>query len=49
MLFVWAHNAGRSQMAAALLRHRAASRVVVPSADTHPASDPVVPGRRNAD
>ncbi|WRZ95112.1 arsenate reductase ArsC [Streptomyces sp. NBC_01007] len=34
--------AGRSQMAAALLAHRAGGRVVVPSAGTHPAAE-VVP------
>ncbi|MFD6288295.1 low molecular weight phosphatase family protein [Streptomyces sp. NPDC060205] len=39
VLFVCAHNAGRSQMAAALLAHRAAGQVVVSSAGTHPASD----------
>ncbi|MCX4233299.1 three-helix bundle dimerization domain-containing protein [Streptomyces ortus] len=38
-LFVCTHNAGRSQMAAALLTHRAAGQVVASSAGTHPASD----------
>ncbi|MEU9575429.1 arsenate reductase ArsC [Streptomyces massasporeus] len=44
VLFVCSHNAGRSQMAAALLTHRAAGRVVVSSAGTHPGSEvePVV-------
>ncbi|GGN89563.1 low molecular weight phosphatase family protein [Streptomyces albiflavescens] len=37
VLFVCSHNAGRSQMAAALLAHRAAGHVVVSSAGTHPA------------
>lgn len=36
VLFVCSHNAGRSQLAAALLRHRAAGRVAVSSAGTHP-------------
>ncbi|MFE2972960.1 low molecular weight phosphatase family protein [Streptomyces sp. NPDC059340] len=44
VLFVCSHNAGRSQMAAALLAHRAGGHVVVSSAGTHPAAevDPVV-------
>jgi arsenate reductase len=37
VLFVCVHNAGRSQMAAALLDHRAASRVHVRSAGSTPA------------
>lgn len=37
VLFVCVHNAGRSQMAAALLAHHAGSRVVVRSAGTAPA------------
>ena len=37
VLFVCIHNAGRSQMAAALLAHRAGDRVVVRSAGTAPA------------
>ena len=37
MLFVCVHNAGRSQMAAALLAHHAGDRVVVRSAGTAPA------------
>ncbi|MCC5034666.1 arsenate reductase ArsC [Streptomyces sp. WAC 00631] len=37
VLFVCSHNAGRSQLAAALLGHRAAGRVTVSSAGTHPA------------
>ncbi|MGW0763117.1 arsenate reductase/protein-tyrosine-phosphatase family protein [Streptomyces sp. NPDC002814] len=37
VLFVCVHNAGRSQMAAALLAHRAHGRVVVSSAGTRPA------------
>lgn len=37
VLFVCVHNAGRSQMAAALLAHHAAGRVVVRSAGTAPA------------
>ncbi|MGW0817060.1 arsenate-mycothiol transferase ArsC [Streptomyces viridiviolaceus] len=36
VLFVCSHNAGRSQLAAALLQHRAAGRVTVSSAGTHP-------------
>ncbi|MBA0124357.1 arsenate reductase ArsC [Haloechinothrix sp. YIM 98757] len=44
VLFVCVHNAGRSQMAAALLEHRARGRVTVRSAGTAPADDinPVV-------
>lgn len=37
VLFVCVHNAGRSQMAAALLEHRAAGRVRVDSAGSSPA------------
>ena len=37
VLFVCIHNAGRSQMAAALLAHHAGDRVVVRSAGTTPA------------
>ncbi|MFI7359286.1 three-helix bundle dimerization domain-containing protein [Streptomyces avidinii] len=37
VLFVCSQNAGRSQMAAALLAHRAGERVTVSSAGTHPA------------
>jgi protein-tyrosine-phosphatase len=37
VLFVCVHNAGRSQMAAALLAHRAAGRVRVRSAGSEPA------------
>jgi protein-tyrosine-phosphatase len=37
VLFVCVHNAGRSQMAAALLDHRAQGRVVVRSAGSAPA------------
>ena len=37
VLFVCIHNAGRSQMAAALLNHHAAGRVVVRSAGSQPA------------
>ena len=37
VLFVCVHNAGRSQMAAALLAHHGAGRVVVRSAGTAPA------------
>ena len=36
VLFVCVHNAGRSQMAAALLAHHAGDTVVVRSAGTHP-------------
>jgi protein-tyrosine-phosphatase len=44
VLFVCVHNAGRSQMAAALLAHHAGDRVVVRSAGTAPAAsiNPVV-------
>jgi arsenate reductase (thioredoxin) len=38
VLFVCVHNAGRSQMAAALLGHEAAGRVRVSSAGSEPAS-----------
>jgi arsenate reductase len=38
VLFVCIHNAGRSQMAAALLNHHAAGRVVVRSAGSQPAN-----------
>ncbi|MFW2340188.1 MAG: arsenate reductase ArsC [Acidimicrobiia bacterium] len=43
VLFVCVHNAGRSQMAAAFLRHYAGERVVVRSAGSMPASE-VNPG-----
>jgi arsenate reductase (thioredoxin) len=39
VLFVCVHNAGRSQMAAALLDHAAAGRVRVTSAGSQPASE----------
>ena len=39
VLFVCIHNAGRSQMASALLAHHAGDRVVVRSAGTAPADD----------
>ena len=39
VLFVCVHNAGRSQMAAALLDRRAAGRVVVRSAGSAPADE----------
>jgi arsenate reductase len=39
VLFVCIHNAGRSQMAAALLSHHAGDRVTVRSAGTAPADD----------
>jgi protein-tyrosine-phosphatase len=39
VLFVCVHNAGRSQMAAALLDHYAAGRVRVRSAGSTPASE----------
>ena len=39
VLFVCVHNAGRSQMAAALLDHHAAGRVGVRSAGTAPATE----------
>ncbi|WP_016697788.1 arsenate reductase ArsC [Actinoalloteichus spitiensis] len=44
VLFVCVHNAGRSQMAAALLHHRAGGRVSVRSAGSAPADtvNPVV-------
>jgi arsenate reductase len=43
VLFVCVHNAGRSQMAAGLLRHLAGDRIEVRSAGTEPADqiDPV--------
>ena len=39
VLFVCVHNAGRSQMAAALLAHHGGDRVVVRSAGSAPADD----------
>ncbi|MEV0740541.1 arsenate reductase ArsC [Streptomyces sp. NPDC050549] len=39
VLFVCSHNAGRSQMAAALLTHRAGGHVVASSAGTQPAAE----------
>jgi arsenate reductase (thioredoxin) len=39
VLFVCVHNAGRSQMAAALLNHRAQGRVHVRSGGTDPAEE----------
>jgi protein-tyrosine-phosphatase len=39
VLFVCSHNAGRSQMAAALLAHRAGGHVVASSAGTFPAAE----------
>ena len=39
VLFVCVHNAGRSQMAAALLHHHAAGRVRVTSAGSAPADE----------
>jgi arsenate reductase len=39
VLFVCTHNAGRSQMAAALLNREAAGRVRVSSAGSQPASE----------
>ena len=39
VLFVCVHNAGRSQMAAALLRHRAQGAVAVRSAGSAPAAE----------
>jgi arsenate reductase (thioredoxin) len=39
VLFVCVHNAGRSQMAAALLEHHAQGRVTVRSAGSAPASE----------
>lgn len=47
VLFVCVHNAGRSQMAAALLAHHAAGRVTVRSAGTAPA-DTINPAVREA-
>ena len=47
VLFVCVHNAGRSQMAAALLSHHAASRVGVRSAGSAPA-DAINPAVREA-
>ena len=47
VLFVCVHNAGRSQMAAALLNHYAAGRVEVRSAGSAPA-DTVNPAVREA-
>ena len=47
VLFVCVHNAGRSQMAAALMRHHAAGRVEVRSAGSAPA-DEVNPAVRAA-
>ena len=47
VLFVCVHNAGRSQMAAALLDHHAAGRVRVRSAGSAPAAD-IHPGVRQA-
>ena len=39
MLFVCVHNAGRSQMAAALLEHHGAGRISVRSAGSEPADE----------
>jgi arsenate reductase len=39
VLFVCVHNAGRSQMAAALLAHHSGDRIVVRSAGSAPADD----------
>ena len=39
VLFVCTHNAGRSQMAAAMLHHQASGRVRVTSAGSRPASE----------
>jgi len=39
VLFLCVHNAGRSQMAAALLEHHASGRVVVRSAGSDPAEE----------
>ena len=39
VLFVCTHNAGRSQMAAALLDHQAAGRIRVTSAGSQPAAE----------
>ena len=47
VLFVCVHNAGRSQMAAALLNHYAAGRVEVRSAGSAPA-DQINPAVREA-
>ena len=47
VLFVCVHNAGRSQMAAALLNHHAAGRVTVRSAGSAPA-DAINPAVREA-
>ncbi|MER5671875.1 arsenate reductase ArsC [Pseudonocardia alni] len=47
VLFVCVHNAGRSQMAAALLTHHAAGAVVVRSAGSAPA-DTINPAVREA-
>jgi protein-tyrosine-phosphatase len=47
VLFVCVHNAGRSQMAAALLNHHAAGRVTVRSAGSAPA-DAINPTVREA-
>ncbi|GGP77892.1 arsenate reductase ArsC [Saccharothrix coeruleofusca] len=47
VLFVCVHNAGRSQMAAALLRHHALGRVAVRSAGSAPA-DQVNPAAARA-
>ena len=47
VLFVCVHNAGRSQMAAALLERAAAGRVSVRSAGSAPAES-IHPGVRNA-
>jgi arsenate reductase len=41
VLFVCIHNAGRSQMAAGLLRHLAGDRIEVRSAGTEPAGQPL--------
>lgn len=47
VLFVCVHNAGRSQMASALLDHHAQGRVEVRSAGSAPADD-IHPGVRDA-
>ncbi|WP_127356040.1 arsenate reductase ArsC [Actinacidiphila soli] len=39
VLFVCSHNAGRSQLAAALFEYRAAGRAIASSAGTHPAAE----------
>jgi arsenate reductase len=44
VLFVCTHNAGRSQMAAALLDHEAAGRVRVTSAADHARISPPTAG-----